>query len=181
MQGIGSENGGMRYLLTVIDVFFKFAWSVPVHLQDAKALTAAFGQVLKTANPCHPKCLQTDKGNEFFLLELPDPDETPRYPALCQWERTKGGRGKAIQSNDQNKDMDIFVGPRHRALGRYHPGLGWRQQQLAPPLHRHGAGRCPEEGRELPLGALFGDGNTTFNYNSASSHGAGQQAQQNFW
>ena len=31
MQGIARQNGGMRYLLTVIDVFSKFALAVPVH------------------------------------------------------------------------------------------------------------------------------------------------------
>ena len=55
MQGIARQNGGMRYLLTVIDVFSKFAWAIPVHSKDAKAITAAFGQVLTTANPRHPQ------------------------------------------------------------------------------------------------------------------------------
>ena len=54
MQRIARQNGGMRYLLTVIDVFSKFAWGIPVDSKDAKAITAAFGQVLKTANPRHP-------------------------------------------------------------------------------------------------------------------------------
>ena len=66
MQGIAKQNGGMKYLLTVIDVFFKFAWAVPVHSKGAKAITVAFGQLLTTANPCQPKRLQTDKGKEFF-------------------------------------------------------------------------------------------------------------------
>ena len=66
MQGIAMQNGGMRYLLTVIDVFSKFAWAIPVHSKDAKAITAAFGQVLTTANPRHSQRLQTDKGKEFF-------------------------------------------------------------------------------------------------------------------
>ena len=66
MQGIARQNGGMRYLLTVIDVFSKFAWAIPVYSKNAKAITAAFGQVLTTANPRHPRRLQTDKGKEFF-------------------------------------------------------------------------------------------------------------------
>ena len=66
MQGIAMQNNGMRYLLTVIDVFSKFAWAIPVHYKDAKAITTAFGQVLRTANPRHPQRLQTDKGKEFF-------------------------------------------------------------------------------------------------------------------
>ena len=49
----------------MIDVFFKFAWSVPVHSKHAKSIMVAFGQVLTTANPRHPKRLQTDKGKEF--------------------------------------------------------------------------------------------------------------------
>ena len=67
MQGIARQNGGIRYLLTVIDVFSKFAWAVPIHSKDdAKAITAAFGQVLATANPRYLKRLLTEKGKEFF-------------------------------------------------------------------------------------------------------------------
>ena len=66
MQGIARQNGGMRYILTVIDVFSKFAWAIPVQSKDAKAITAAFKQVLTAANPRHPRRLQTDKGKEFF-------------------------------------------------------------------------------------------------------------------
>ena len=66
MQGIAKQNGGMRYLLTVIDVFSKFACVIPVHSKDANAITAAFEQVLTTANPRHPRRLQTNKGKEFF-------------------------------------------------------------------------------------------------------------------
>ena len=56
--------------------------------------------------------------------------------------------------------MDIIVRPRHRGLGGRHPGPGKLLQPLAPPLHRHGTGRCPEEGREPTLGAPLRDGNT---------------------
>ena len=70
MQGIARQNGGMRYLLTVIDVFSKFAWAIPVHSKDAKAITVAFGNVLTTANQRHPQRLQTDKRKEFFNSEF---------------------------------------------------------------------------------------------------------------
>ena len=66
MQGIARQNGGMKYLLTVIDVFSKFAWAVPVYFKDAKAIIEAFDQVLKAAHPRNPGRLQTDKGKEFF-------------------------------------------------------------------------------------------------------------------
>ena len=51
MQGFARQNSGMRYLLTVIDVFSKFAWEIPIYFKDAEAIRAAFVQLLKTANP----------------------------------------------------------------------------------------------------------------------------------
>ena len=42
MQGIAKLNGEIRYLLTVIAVFSKFARAIPVHFKDANAITAAF-------------------------------------------------------------------------------------------------------------------------------------------
>ena len=68
MQGISSQNGEMRCLLTVIDVFSKSACAVPVHSKDAKAITEALGQVLTTAKPRHLKRLQTDRNKKFFNL-----------------------------------------------------------------------------------------------------------------
>ena len=46
MQGIAWQNGEMRYLLIVIDVFSNFALAIPVHSKDAKAITAALRQML---------------------------------------------------------------------------------------------------------------------------------------
>ena len=53
MQGIFKQNGKMKYLIIVIDVFSKFANAIPVHSKIENAITAAFKQVLKTANPRH--------------------------------------------------------------------------------------------------------------------------------
>ena len=66
MQGIARQNYGMRYLHTVINIFSKFAWAVPVHSKDAKAIAAAVRQVLTIANSRQPKRRQTDKRKKFF-------------------------------------------------------------------------------------------------------------------
>ena len=55
MQGIARQNGVIRYLLTVIDVFSKFAWTIPVHSKNATAITEAFDKVLTTAKPRQPR------------------------------------------------------------------------------------------------------------------------------
>ena len=70
MQGISMQNIEMRYVLTVIDVFSKLAWAIPVHFTDAKAITAAFGQVLTVAHPRYPRRLPSDKGNKFVSSDI---------------------------------------------------------------------------------------------------------------
>ena len=66
MQAIARQNNGARYLLTVIDVFSKYAWVAPVKSKNAAAVTEAFNQMLNAAAPRHPNRLQTDNGKEFL-------------------------------------------------------------------------------------------------------------------
>ena len=66
MHGLARKTNGMRYLLTVINVFSNFAWVAPVKSKDGAAVTTAFCKVLKGAAPRRPRPLQTDKGKVFF-------------------------------------------------------------------------------------------------------------------
>lgn len=70
MVGLTRDNGGHRYILTVIDIFSKFAWAVPVKNKDGKSVRDAFKSVLESADPRKPERLQTDKGKEFFNREF---------------------------------------------------------------------------------------------------------------
>lgn len=58
------KNRGFRYLLTVIDVFSKFAWAIPVKRKNGEDVTAAMRSILKDGRV--PKNLQTDQGKEFY-------------------------------------------------------------------------------------------------------------------
>lgn len=55
MQAIARQNGGMRYLLTVIYVFSKFAWVISVKSKNAAAVTQASREVLIDAAPRRPR------------------------------------------------------------------------------------------------------------------------------
>ena len=61
---IAKANRGYRYLLTVVDVFSKYAWVEPVKSKTGKAVTAAFEKILKHGRT--PRRLQTDDGKEFY-------------------------------------------------------------------------------------------------------------------
>lgn len=58
------ENNDHKYMLTVIDVFSKFAWAVPIKQKTGKDVTAAMNSVLRQGRI--PKNLQTDRGKEFY-------------------------------------------------------------------------------------------------------------------
>ena len=66
MRAIADENDGAHFMLTVIDVFSKFAWAVPILHKNAATVSAGFADVLRQADPRCPDRLQTDKGLEFF-------------------------------------------------------------------------------------------------------------------
>ena len=65
MQEWCEENKGFRYMLNVIDVFSKFAWSIP--LKDKKGITVlnAFKQIVKESGRI-PKHIWVDEGKEFY-------------------------------------------------------------------------------------------------------------------
>lgn len=66
MQKHARANGGHRYILTVIDVLSKYAWTEPVRNKSAPTVAAAMEKVLKRASPRRPNNVQSDEGLEFL-------------------------------------------------------------------------------------------------------------------
>lgn len=65
MQSISEDNDGMHYLMTVIDVFSKYAWVVAIKDKGAKSMLQAFKDLLAKSAPRKPQKIQTDAGLEF--------------------------------------------------------------------------------------------------------------------
>ena len=63
MSRLKKTNDGTSFLLTVIDVFSKRAWCIPLKNKSAVSLVAAFAPLLGNTAPI---TLQTDKGSEFL-------------------------------------------------------------------------------------------------------------------
>ena len=62
MTHIADYDQAYRYLLTVIDVFSKYAWVIPLKKKDSKTVSEAFDSIFTYRKPVK---LQTDKGKEF--------------------------------------------------------------------------------------------------------------------
>ena len=71
MGQFARENGGVRYLLTVIDVLSKYAWAEPIKTKTGDDVLAALGRILKHSDR-QPDKLQTDEGREFTNKKMQD-------------------------------------------------------------------------------------------------------------
>ena len=70
MQALSRANHGVRYLLTCIDVFSKYAWAIPCKAKSASEMVIAFRTLFKQSHPRRPVRLQTDKGKEFLNAQV---------------------------------------------------------------------------------------------------------------
>lgn len=62
MQDHQKSNKNYKYFITIIDIFSKYAWVVPLKNKSAKSILEAFKLVFKQRIPTK---LQTDQGKEF--------------------------------------------------------------------------------------------------------------------
>ena len=77
VQGLSIYNDGIKYLLSVIDVFSKYLHVVPLKSKTGPSVTPAFESVLKNARfpkPIHMGAVwvQTDRGKEFLNRPFQD-------------------------------------------------------------------------------------------------------------
>lgn len=65
MRSLSKFNDGFKYILTVIDVFSRFAWAVPLADKKPATIINAFKKIFHDSKRT-PVYLQTDKGSEFI-------------------------------------------------------------------------------------------------------------------
>jgi hypothetical protein len=63
-ESLASQNDGYKYILVVIDVFSKFAYTVPLKAKTADSIIEAFKLIFEKTD-LKPMQLSTDKGGEF--------------------------------------------------------------------------------------------------------------------
>ena len=70
MQGLSRDNSGYKYNMTVIDVFCKKGWAIPIKNKSGKEMLSAFKNLLHLAHPRKPERLQTDAVKEFLNKDV---------------------------------------------------------------------------------------------------------------
>ena len=67
MQVFSKDNNGIKYLPTVIDIFSKFVWIVPLKRKTGQDVAHAFSKILRERKPCK---VCVDKGKEFYNKDV---------------------------------------------------------------------------------------------------------------
>lgn len=68
LSGFDSENNGLKFILTVIDVLSKYAWAVCLLDKSGRGVAEAFQTIFQSGRA--PRKLQTDAGKEFLNKPL---------------------------------------------------------------------------------------------------------------
>ena len=68
MSAYARYNNGYKYLLTIIDISSKYAWTVPTKTKGGKDVTDAMNSVLKKGRV--PRKLHVDQSKEFYKSEF---------------------------------------------------------------------------------------------------------------
>ena len=71
IQKYSKWNKGIKYLLTVIDVFSTYGWIVPLKDKKTESVSLAFNRIFKKSKR-KPEKLWTDKGSEFISTHFKD-------------------------------------------------------------------------------------------------------------
>ena len=67
MRAFSTDNNGIKYLLTVFDIFSKFVWIIPLKRKTGQVVENAFSRILKERRPSK---FWVDKGREFYNKDV---------------------------------------------------------------------------------------------------------------
>ena len=106
------DNNGVKYLLTVIDVFSKYGWMIPLKTKTGVEVAGALKEIFKQRKP---GLLWTDKGIDFFnrhvkgLVDLYTTENEEKSSVAERWNRTMKERMfKYFTANNTRRYIDIL-------------------------------------------------------------------------
>ena len=70
VRKLAKWNKGHRYILTVVDVFSKYAWAIPIKNKTGVVMVQALQTLWKQASPRQPQRVQSDDGTEFMNAKV---------------------------------------------------------------------------------------------------------------
>ena len=114
MQHFAEHNDGYKYLLSVIDVFSKYGWMIPLKQKTGKEVSSAFEKIMKESGR-KPEKVWCDKGTEFYnqnvkkLFELYSTENEEKSCVVERFNRTiKTRMFKFFTANNARRYIDVI-------------------------------------------------------------------------
>lgn len=114
MQAFTKYNSGVKYLMSVIDVFSKYGWIVPLKDKTGSSVAGALRKIFESSGR-KPEKLWVDKGKEFYnkdvqkLIEIYSTENEEKSCVIERWNRTmKEKMFKYFSANSTRKYIDII-------------------------------------------------------------------------
>ena len=111
MQAFSKFNRGVKYLLTVIDVFSKYGWLIPLKDKTGKSVASALETIFKERKP---EKMWVDKGKEFYnkyvkdLIEFYSTENEEKSSGVESWIRTMNEKmWKYFSANSTNVYINV--------------------------------------------------------------------------
>ena len=112
MQAFSKDDNGIKYLLTVIDIFSKFAWIIPLKRKTGQEVANAFTRILKKRRSSK---MWVDKGRKFYnkdvqkLVELYSTENEEKSCVIERFNITiKEKMFKYFSANNTRIFVDLF-------------------------------------------------------------------------
>jgi hypothetical protein len=114
MQAFAEYNDGIKYLLTVIDIFSKFGWIVPLTDKRGDGVATAFKIIFSHGRK--PDKIWVDKGKEFYNkwvksigVEIYSTENEEKSCVIERWNRTmKEKMFKYFSANSTRRYIDVL-------------------------------------------------------------------------
>ena len=132
MSSFSRSNKGYKYLLTVINVFSKYGWIVPLKTKTGKEFAQAFRKLFLNSLPSR---LWTDNGVEFYNQQLKDvlaansvmlysTENEEKSSVVERWNRTmKNIMWKYFTANNTQKYIDVLPSMVGKYNNTYHRSI----------------------------------------------------------
>ena len=128
LQGWSKFNKGYRYLLTVIDVFSKYGWVVPLKDKKGETVASAFKSIMKSGRK--PNRVWVDKGKEFYnkhvkdILDIYSTNNFEKSSVAERFNRSlKERMFKYFTANSTNVYIDVLDGIVETYNNAYHRSI----------------------------------------------------------
>jgi len=141
MSSLAEENDGYKHLLTVIDVFSKYGWIVPLKDKSALSVANALKKIFKVRKP---KKLWVDKGKEFYnervetLIDIYSTENEEKSVVVERWNRTMKERMyKFFTANNTHRYLEALSGLVFRYNNSKHSSIGMTPTKASNPVNEN--------------------------------------------